>query len=68
MQFIIIQLQLSQNNLFSTTIQLHYNCTRDAMLMSLIVIHLLKFDMWHYEDFLTYFFLETLISIVHYDY
>jgi hypothetical protein len=36
--------------------QLHYNYTHDVMLTSLIVIHLLKFDMWHYEDFLTFFF------------
>jgi hypothetical protein len=39
------QLQLSQNNSFSTTVQFHYNCTHDAMLMLLIVIHLLKFSM-----------------------
>jgi hypothetical protein len=44
-------LQPSQNNLFSIIMQLHYNYTHDVMLMSLIVIHLLKFDMWHYEDF-----------------
>jgi hypothetical protein len=31
--------------------QLHYNYTHDGMLMSLIVIQLLKYDMWHYEDF-----------------
>jgi hypothetical protein len=30
--------------------------THDVMLMSLIIIHLLEFDTWHYEDFLTYFF------------
>jgi hypothetical protein len=41
-QFIVIQLQLSQNNLVSTIIQFHYNYTYDIMLMSLIVIHLLK--------------------------
>jgi len=43
------QLQLSQNKLFSTIMQLHYNYTDDIMLMSLIVIHLLKSNMWHYE-------------------
>jgi hypothetical protein len=40
-------------NPISTTIQLHYNYTHDVMLTSLIVIHLLKFDMWHYEDLWT---------------
>jgi hypothetical protein len=40
MQLIVIQLQFSQNNSFSTTIQLHYNYTHDVMLVSLIVIHL----------------------------
>jgi hypothetical protein len=44
------QLQISQNNLFSPTMQLHYNSTHDVMLTSLIVIHLLKSNMWHYED------------------
>ncbi len=43
-QFITIQLQLYQNNSFSTTMQFHYNCTNDVILMSLIVIDLLKFD------------------------
>jgi len=38
------QLQFNQNNSFSTTMQLHYNYTHDVMLMSLIVIHLLKFN------------------------
>jgi hypothetical protein len=55
-QPIATQLQLSQNNSFSTTMQLCYNCTHDVMLTSLIVIHLLKFDMWYYEDFWTFFF------------
>jgi hypothetical protein len=32
--------------------QLHYNYTHDVILMSLIVIHLLKSNMWHYERFL----------------
>jgi hypothetical protein len=48
-----IQLQINQNNSFSTTMKLHYNCTDDVMLMSLIVIHLLKCDTWHYEIFWT---------------
>ncbi len=48
-QPIAIQLQLNQNNSFSTIIQLHYNCTHNVMLMSLIVINLLNFDAWHYE-------------------
>jgi hypothetical protein len=33
--------------------QLHYNYTHDVMLMSLIVIHLLKSNMWHHENFWT---------------
>ncbi len=56
MQFIVTQLQLSQNNSFSTSIQFHYNYTLDIMLTSLIIIHLLKSNMWHYEDFWTFFF------------
>jgi hypothetical protein len=51
MQLITTQLQFYQNNSFSTTMQLHYNYTHDAMLTSLIVIHLLNFNMWHYEIF-----------------
>jgi hypothetical protein len=50
-QFITIQLQLSQNNSFWTTMQFHDNCTHDVMLTSLMVIHLLKSNTWHYEDF-----------------
>jgi hypothetical protein len=52
-QFIVILLQLYQNNSFWTTMQFHYNYTLDVMLMSLIVIHLLKSNMWHYEKFWT---------------
>jgi hypothetical protein len=52
-QFIVIQLQLTQNNLFSIVMQFHYNYTHDVMLTSLIVIHLLKFNMWHYEKIWT---------------
>ncbi len=51
MQLIATQLQLNQNNSFSSTMQLHYNCTHDVMLMSLIIIHLLKSYTWHYDDF-----------------
>jgi hypothetical protein len=53
MQLIVTQLQLYQNNSFSTTMQLHYNCTHGVMLTLLIVIHLLKSNTWHYEDFWT---------------
>ncbi len=53
MQVIAIQLQLSQNNSSSTTIQLHCNYTRDVILTSLIVLHLLKSNTWHYKDFWT---------------
>jgi hypothetical protein len=53
MQLIAIQLQPSQNNSFSTTIQFHYNYTHDVMLRSLIVIHLLKSNTWHYEKIWT---------------
>jgi hypothetical protein len=53
MQLIATQLQFYQNNMFSITMQFHYNYTHDVMLMSLIVIHLLKYDIWHYEDFWT---------------
>jgi hypothetical protein len=64
MQLIITQLQLRQNNLFSilcnSIIIMH-----DVMMMSLIVIHLLKPDMWHYEDFWIEFFFKILISIIH---
>ncbi len=60
-------LQLNQNNSFSTIIQLHYNQTHDVMLTSLIVIHLLKSNTWHYEDFWTLKKIETSISIVHYE-
>jgi hypothetical protein len=35
----------------STTIQLHYNDTHDVILMSLLIIHILKSHMWHYENF-----------------
>jgi hypothetical protein len=44
-QLITTKLQLNQNNSFSITMQLQYNCTHDVTMTSLIVIHLLKFDM-----------------------
>jgi hypothetical protein len=50
---ITTQLQLCQNNSFSSTMQLHYNYTHDVMLTSLIIIHLLKFKTWHYEKIWT---------------
>ncbi len=53
LQLIATHLQLCQNNSFSTTMQLHYNCTHDVMLKSLFVIHILKSNTWHYEDFWT---------------
>jgi hypothetical protein len=55
-QLIVTQLQLCQNNSFSTTMQLHHNCTHDVMLTSLIVIHPFKFNTWHYEYFWIFFF------------
>jgi hypothetical protein len=42
-------LQLYQNNSFSTTMQIHYNCPHYDMLMSLVIVHSLKCDTWHYE-------------------
>jgi hypothetical protein len=52
-QFIVTRLQFSQNNSFSTIMQFHYNYTVNAMLMSLIVVHLSKYDTWYYEDIWT---------------
>jgi hypothetical protein len=52
-QLITIQLQFSQNNSFSTIVQLYYNFTHDVILNSLIVIHLLQSNTWHHEDFWT---------------
>jgi hypothetical protein len=37
------------DNSFSIIMQLHYNYTHDVVLTSLIIIHQLKYDMWHYE-------------------
>lgn len=54
------QWQLNQNNSFSTIMQLHYNYTHDVILMSIIVIHIQKFDMWHYEDFFTLIFFGNI--------
>jgi hypothetical protein len=48
--------------------QLHYNYNHDVMLTTLIVIHLLKYDTWHYETIWTnYFLFEILTFIIHYD-
>jgi hypothetical protein len=55
-QLIATQLQIIYNSIkksFLTTMQLHYNYTHDVMLTSLIIIHLLKFNTWHYEYFWT---------------
>jgi hypothetical protein len=49
-------LQLNYNLVKTTHFQLlfnHHNYTHDVMLMSLTVIHLLKSNTWHYEDFWT---------------
>jgi hypothetical protein len=44
----------SLKNSFSTIMPPYYNYTHDVILLtSLIVIHLLKFNMWHYEIFWT---------------
>jgi hypothetical protein len=67
MHLIVTQLQFSQKKSFSTTIQLHYNYTHEVMLTSLIVIHILKLDMWHYEKIWTLIFFEILISIAYYN-
>jgi hypothetical protein len=72
LQLIVYMIQLiatMSKQLIFNIMQLHYNYTHDVMLMSLIVIHLLKFDIWNYEIFWKiYFLFEILISIVHYDY
>jgi len=66
-----LALQLNQNNSFSTIMQFDYNYTHDVILTSLIVIHILKYHMWHYEEFLDIYIyiyiIEILINIVHYD-
>jgi len=36
--------------------QLHNNCTHDVTLMSLPVIHLLKYDTWYHEDFWIFYY------------
>jgi hypothetical protein len=46
-------MQFYQNNFVFTTMQLHYNYTHNIMLMSLIVIHPLKYDKWHFEKIWT---------------
>ncbi len=47
-------LQLYRNNSFSTTMQLPYANIHNVMLMSFF-IHPSKFNTWHYEDFLWFF-------------
>jgi hypothetical protein len=42
-----LALQFNWNNLFSTTLQFHYNYNHNIMLTLLIFIHPLKFDTWH---------------------
>jgi hypothetical protein len=39
MQFITTELQLNQNNSFSTIMQLHYNCTHDVIINDIIDCH-----------------------------
>jgi hypothetical protein len=64
LQVTIYIMQLNCNLVKTTCFQLlcnsiiTINSTHDVMLMSLIVIHLLKSNMWHYEDFWTQFFFE----------
>jgi hypothetical protein len=41
------------HNSTTTQFQLLCNSIIITPMMSLIIIHLLKFDMWHYEDFWT---------------
>ncbi len=50
---ITTQLQLNKKKSFKTIMQLHYNYTHDVMMTSLIIIHLLKSNTRHYEDFWT---------------
>jgi hypothetical protein len=52
---------LSKQFILKLLCKLHYNCTHNVMMMSSIVIHLLKYNMWHLLIF------EILIFIVHYD-
>ncbi len=53
-QLITTQLQLCHNNSFSTTMQCPYDYDDNVMLMSFF-IHTSKFNTWHYEDFLWFF-------------
>ncbi len=48
------QLQLCCNNSFSTTMQLPYDYNHNVMLISFF-IHPSKFNTWHYEDLLWFF-------------
>jgi hypothetical protein len=49
MQLIVYTMQFNCNFIKTTYFQFQYNYTHDVMLTSIIVIHLLKSDMWHYE-------------------
>jgi hypothetical protein len=42
---------IQSKQLISTIMQLHYNYNHYVILTSLIVIHILKSNMWHYEKF-----------------
>jgi len=53
-QLITTQLQLCQKNSFSTIMQFPYDYNHNVMLMSFF-IHPSKFNTWHYEDFLWFF-------------
>jgi len=54
MQLITTQLKLCRNNSFSTTMQLPHEYNHNVMLTSYF-IRPSKFNMWHYEDFLWFF-------------
>jgi len=67
MQLIAIQLQLCQNNSFSTTMQFHYNYNHNVMLTMPIFMHPLKFGIMKILGLKNYFLFEVLISILYYD-
>jgi membrane protein YdbS with pleckstrin-like domain len=54
LQLTVYMVQLIGNPIKTTHFQLLCNSIIiAAMMTSLIVIHLLKYDVWHYEDFWT---------------
>jgi hypothetical protein len=67
MQLIAIQLQLCQNNSFSTTMQFHYNYNHNVIFILPIFIHSLKFGIMKNFGSKNYFPFEVLISILYYD-